>query len=111
MAVCREEGRSSGLAFASANGSPPCSTDYNAFFRQYLCRLQREQPEIFSEEEDVTRYGISRTPRRSAVTRAGQVGLSTLVVESVNRWRTVESAKAARPKLSMKMHYTAMPGV
>jgi hypothetical protein len=106
MAVCREEGRSSGLAFASATGSPPCSTDYNAFFRQYLCRLQQEQPEIFSEEEDVTRYGISRTPRRSAVTRAGQAGLSTLVVESMNRWRTVESAKAARPKLMILPTYS-----
>jgi hypothetical protein len=61
MAVCREESRSSEPVLASANGShcAPLTIIHNAFFRQYLCRLQRQQPDNFLEEEDVTReYGI-----------------------------------------------------
>ena len=106
LEVCEEEGRASGFAFAAQDGTPPDSSEYNALFRQYLCRLQQDNDEIFSEREDVTRYGISRTLRKSAVSRAGRAGLSEEVLNVINRWRTVENAKGSRPKHHMKNHYT-----
>lgn len=111
LMVCEEEGRTSGFAFYEPDGSPPNSTEYNALFRQYLCRMQRDHPEVFSRKEDVTRYGISRTPRRSAVTRAERAGLAEDVVNSVNRWRTIENAKNTRPRHNMRTHYMDARGL
>lgn len=106
LAVCESEGRRSGLAFAGPDGAPLESAEFNALFRQYLCRLQLEHEEVFSAKEDVTRYGISRTLRKSAVSRAGRAGLPEDVLNTMNRWRTVENAKGSRPKHNMKTHYT-----
>lgn len=106
MKVCEDEGRMSGFAFDEADGSPANSTEYNALFRQYLCRIQGDHPDVFSPKEEVTLYGISRTLRRSAVTRAGRAGLTEDVLNSVNRWNTVEHARGSRPRHNMRAHYT-----
>ena len=106
LEVCDAEGRSSGFVFSGGDGSPPDSAEFNALFRQYLCRMQQDYSELFSEKEDVTRYGISRTLRKSAVSRAGRAGLSEDILNVMNRWRTVENAKGSRPKHNMKNHYT-----
>jgi hypothetical protein len=103
---CAEEGWVSGFAFAEADGSPPDSTEFNALFRQYLRKLQKYHPDLFSIKEDVTRYGISRSLRKTAVTQAGKAGLSESEVSAVNRWRTIEQAKGSRPKHNMLTHYT-----
>eukprot|EP00956_Cyclotella_meneghiniana_P030673 scaffold78001_cov41-Cyclotella_meneghiniana.AAC.4 len=50
--------------------------EYNALFRQYLQRIQLDSPKQFAPEEDVTRYGINPTLRKTAVSRAGRAGLS-----------------------------------
>ena len=106
LEVCTEEGRQAGFAFANKDGLPPDTAEYNALFRQYLYRMQQEWEDIFSAKEDVTRYGISRTLRKSAVSRAGRAGLPEDVLNVMNRWRTVENARGARPKHNMKNHYT-----
>ncbi|KAL3787047.1 hypothetical protein ACHAWO_007436 [Cyclotella atomus] len=70
MKLCQEEG-----TFADADDVPPDSTEYNALFCQYLSRLQKQHQDLFSSKEDITHYGISRSLRKSAVTRAGKAGL------------------------------------
>jgi hypothetical protein len=112
LMVCEEEGRTLGFAFYESDGSPPNSTEYNALFCRYLCCIQQDYPEVFSRKEDVTRYDISRTPRRSsAVTRAERAGLAEDVVNSVNRWRSIENAKNTRPWHNMRTHYTDARGL
>lgn len=106
LQVCEEEGRTSGFAFAEANGDPPDVAEYNAMLRHYLRRMQVEHEDLFSPKEEVTRYGISRTFRKSAVTRADRAGLPESDLNAVNRWRTIERAKGTRPKHNMKTHYT-----
>ena len=106
LEVCELEDMTSGYAFAELDGSPPDTTEYNALFRQYLRRIQVDSPKQFAPEEDVTRYGINRTLRKTAVSRAGRAGLSGDLFNPMNRWRTVESAKGSRPKHNMRTHYT-----
>lgn len=104
--ICGVEGRSTGYVFAGADGSPPESSEYNALFRQYLRRIQFEGEESFPASEDISRYGISRSLRKTAVTRASRAGVGAEIVEAINRWRTVENAKGSRPKHNMRNHYT-----
>lgn len=107
LKLCVAEGRSSGFAFAESYGVPPDSTEYNALFRQNLRPLQKHHhAELFSVKEDVTKYGISRSLCKSAVTRAGKAGLSDSEISSVNRWRSLEQAKGTWPKHNMQTHYT-----
>jgi hypothetical protein len=106
MKLCQEEGRTSGFAFADADDVPPDSTEYNALFCQGLSRLQKQHQDLFSSKEDVTRYGISRSLRKLAVTRVGKAGLLGSEIGSVNRWQSVEQAKGSRPKHNMQTHYT-----
>jgi hypothetical protein len=75
-------------------------------FCQYLSRLQKQHQDLFSSKEDITHYGISRSLRKSAVTRVGKAGLSNSEIGLVNRWRSVEQAKGYCPKHNMQMHYT-----
>jgi hypothetical protein len=111
IALCESEGRKKGFVFDESEDSPPDTAEYNALFRQYLQRLQDFHPDLFSPKEDVTRYGISRTLRKSAVTRAGKAGLSETELSAVNRWRTAEKAKGTRPKHNMLTHYTDAKGL
>ena len=106
LKLCAMEGRTSGYAFDELDGAPPDTTEYNALLRQYLRRIQLDCPKQFPPEEDVTRYGINRTLRKTAVSRAGRAGLSGDLFNPMNRWRTVESAKGSRPKHNMRTHYT-----
>ena len=106
LMVCASEGRSTGYVFAGTDGSPPESSEYNALFRQYLRRIQFEGEESFPPSEDISRYGISRSLRKTAVTRASRAGVGSEIVEAINRWRTVENAKGTRPKHNMRNHYT-----
>jgi hypothetical protein len=101
MKLCQEEG-----TFADADDVPPDSTEYNVLFCQYLSRLQKQHQDLFSSKEDITHYGISRSLRKSAVTRAGKAGLSNSEIGSVNRWQSVEQAKGHCPKHHMQTHYT-----
>ena len=106
LEVCQEEGRTSGPAFDEPDGSPPNSSEYNAIFRQYLCLMQVHHPKLFGPDEDVTRYGTSRTLRKAATGRFSQAGLSETLIDAMCRWNTVEKAQGRRPKHNMRNHYT-----
>ena len=104
VSVCESEGRVSGPAFASPDGVLAISTEYDAVFRKYLKRIQTDT-DLMDKTEDVDSiYGISRTPRRSFVSRAKRAGYKQHVDE-VNRWRTRENAKGRKTRTSMQMLY------
>ena len=104
VSVCEEEDRFDGPAFATPAGALASSPDYNAVFLKYMKQVQTDTDLIDKREIIEDRYGISRTPRRTAVTRAKRAGY-TGEIDELNRWRTVENAKGRRVKLSMQMHY------
>lgn len=65
----------------------------------------QDETELISDEVDIEKmFGISRTPRRTAVSRTKNAGYDSLVSE-INRWRTVENAQGQKPRQEMKVHY------
>jgi hypothetical protein len=53
-------------------------------------------------------YGISRSFKRGAITRAQEAGVSQPDVDFMGRWRTVERAAGRKPGRSMREHYTEL---
>lgn len=68
--------------------------------------MQVHHPKLFGPDEDVTRYGTSRTLRKAATGRFSQAGLSETLIDAMCRWNTVEKAQGRRPKHNMRNHYT-----
>ena len=106
MALCAEEGRTSGYAFYDALGQPPSPTEYNALVRHYIQLLQEEDENLFDAKSDLNRYGISRTFRKTSETRARRAGIPKEQVEMVNRWRKIERAGGRKPNFDMADHYS-----
>jgi hypothetical protein len=104
--VCMQEGRTQGFAFAQADGSPPSSADYNVLVRQYLREIQNTKPKLFSPDEELSHYGISRTYQKSAENRARRAGMKDEEVIVMNRWKTTEQAQGRRPRHAMIDHYS-----
>ena len=104
--VTEAEGRTSGPAFADPNGILADPSDYDATFRKYLGRIEAlsrgdANTRLLPESVDVkTMFGISRTPRRTATTRAKRAGFADLA-EEMNRWRRVELAANRRVRQRM----------
>eukprot|EP00956_Cyclotella_meneghiniana_P038890 scaffold161714_cov40-Cyclotella_meneghiniana.AAC.1 len=111
LEVCASEGRVSGYAFKDDTNTLPTSADYNAMVRQYLKEIQSTRPDLFDEKEDLIRYGISRTYRKSSETRARRAGLKDEDVKEVNRWKTTEQAKGKKPRHAMIDHYSDARGL
>jgi hypothetical protein len=57
-------------------------------------------------EEIEETYGVSRSFRRGATSRATDLGLSSEVINANNRWQKVEAAGASNASLAMQEHYT-----
>ena len=103
--VADEEGRIGGPVFASPQGNLISSLDFDSTFRYYLEQVQ-EKTELIPGEEDVqVMYGISRTPRKTATTRAKRAGYDDKIDE-MNRWRKIESAANRRVRLTLQMLYS-----
>ena len=82
------------------------SGDYDATFRRYLLRVQKTTEKLIFEDSDVdAMYGISRTPRKTATTRAQRAGLGG-EVEKMNRWRKAEMAANRRIRHRMSALYS-----
>jgi hypothetical protein len=65
-----------------------------------------QSPQLFSMTEDLSRYGISRTYRKSAESRARKAGIKDDELKVMNRWRVTEQAKGKRPRRAMVDHYS-----
>ena len=109
--VTEAEGRTSDPAFADPTGTLADPSDYDATFRKYLGRIEalsrgESNSRLLPEGVDVkTMFGISRTPRRTATTRAKRAGFADLV-EDMNRWRRVELAANRRVRQRMLALYS-----
>ena len=99
------EGRVGGPAFASPTGDLLRSADVDATFRAYLHRVQQTKGSIPKSDDVDTMFGISRTPRRSATSRAKRAGYEKLA-EEMNRWRKVELAQNKRARHKMSALYS-----
>jgi hypothetical protein len=102
--VLKSEGRTEGPAFATPDGKLASSTNYDSVFRSYLKQVQATTDLIKDDEDIDNLYGISRTPRKTAVTRSKRAGY-TKEVDEMNRWRTVENAKGRKAKVPMNVLY------
>ena len=51
-------------------------------------------------------YGLNRSLRRGSTTLATLLKVDHSVVDAMNRWRTVESARGRQPKLPMREKYS-----
>jgi hypothetical protein len=95
-----------GPAFCNTDGTMLESKDMNASFVVLMERLKFEREELFEGVIDVDRdYGISRSLRRGANTRAKEEGVDKELRDFVNRWSTFEARRGARPNESMAQHY------
>eukprot|EP00804_Cyclotella_cryptica_P009196 CCRYP_003235-RA/>CCRYP_003235-RA protein AED:0.41 eAED:0.41 QI:0/0/0/1/0/0/2/0/290 len=74
--------------------------------RHYIQIIQEEDENLFDTKSDITRYGISRTFRKTSETRARRAGIPKDQVEMVNRWRKVERARGRKPNFDMADHYS-----
>lgn len=104
LKVAQSEGRTQGPAFATPQGRLIPSSEFDALFRQYLSEIQASTDLIDDKDVVEEKFGISRTPRRTAVSRAKRAGFRE-EVDEMNRWRTVENSKGRKAKVSMQMLY------
>ena len=105
--VRASEGCVSGPAFGDKNGRLASQARYNDIFRMYLKRVQNETIGLIAKDDDIDMYyGLSRTPRKTAVQRARNAGLGSDVVDAMNRWETIEAAGARKASMKMRDHYS-----
>jgi len=74
VGVCATEGRTEGPAFTTSDGNLAALVNYDAIFRKYLQKVQDETDLIPKDDDVDSMYGISRTPRKTVVSRAKRVG-------------------------------------
>ena len=93
--------------FSDFNYSPPKLSNYSDSFYLLLEEIQKTKPNLIKADLDVREeYGLSRSLRRGATTRAVVVGVDSTVIELNNRWRRVEAARGKLAGLSIRQHYT-----
>jgi hypothetical protein len=96
------EGCTSGPAFGNANGSVSFLYEYNSILHHFLSRIQQEDPDIIAENNDVkANYSFFRSFRKTAEGRARAARLNSSVQNTMNRWRTIKSAKGICPCFNM----------
>ena len=88
--VCESEGRTTGYAFADQLGQELEAAELNALVRHYLQEMRGDDPDKYSLNENLARYGISRTYRKASESRARRAGIKEEEVTIMNRWHTFE---------------------
>jgi hypothetical protein len=110
-----EQGFLHGPAFVDNQGVEVSSGRYEALILGSLLdhqQWEREQQvdieKLFDGVEIEEVYGISRSFKRGAITRAQEAGVRQPEVEFMGRWRTVEQAAGRKPGRSVREHYTEL---
>jgi hypothetical protein len=107
IAVREQVGRVHGPAFCNRTGEVASSYVYDSDFVERLLVLQAARPEVIPSEVDLgEQFGISRSFRWGSTSVARTRGVDDKLVQLINRWRTVESARGHQPTLPMKEHYS-----
>lgn len=87
--VLEEEGITNGWLFQNADGSQRRMNSFaNEFFAHLICISERN-PDLFEKGVDILNdYGLARSARRGATTRATNAGVSKPDIDWINRWNT-----------------------
>ena len=107
-ALLKAEGREevAGPAFCHKNGDMIMSYQMNEILHAVIEELAVLRPDLFLNRTDVaSAYGISRSFRRGANSRATEEGVKKEYRDLINRWSSFELKKGKRPHLSMTQHY------
>ena len=92
------------MSVANANKSLDTGSEYNAVFRQYLRQVQDKIYWIAGEVNVDVYFSLSQTPGKSTITQARCANLGTKHLDSMDRWRTVESANGRRLRFNMHQY-------
>jgi hypothetical protein len=110
-----EQGFLHSPAFVDNQGVEVSSGRYEALILGSLLdhqQWEREQQvdieKLFDGVEIEEVYGISRSFKRGAITRAQEAGVRQPEVEFMGRWRTVEQAAGRKPGRLVREHYTEL---
>jgi len=106
VSITESENRFDGPAFATPDGRLAFSCDYDAVFRTYLKRVQALTSFVPDDVNVDIYYSLSRTPRKSALTRARRANIGSTHLDAMNRWRTVETAQGRRSRFNMRQLYS-----
>jgi hypothetical protein len=108
LLCCNRLGHRSGpLFFDVRTGTRFKASAFEASFHQRLLSVQCVRDDLIGASVRIEdEYGISRSLRRGATSRAIDQGLPPHVVNANNRWRTLETAGARKASMAMQDHYT-----
>lgn len=108
-AVLVREGKHSqmGPALCEVNGYSYPRWKLNRELHTQLENLRMTRPELIGDGVDIAeRFGIHRSFRRGATTRAQQADVPHHIVVMNNRWRKSQNKAGGLPKLPMAVLYT-----
>jgi hypothetical protein len=110
-----EQGFFHGPAFCDHRGKEIDSGVYEGLILEVLHEHQDWEETQASEDHKLLkgvdidgRYGIFRSFKRGAITRAQEAGVSEADVNRAGQWRKVEGAKGRQAGGSMREHYTEL---
>jgi hypothetical protein len=110
-----EQGFLQGPAFVDPQGNEISSGRYEAVILGVLHdhklweAEQEEGCEKLFEDVDIDEvYGVFRSFKRGAITRAQEAGVDQSHVEFMGRWRKIEQAAGRKPGRSIREHYTEL---
>jgi len=96
-----------GPAFSDEEGNIARSRKYELAIMVRLAAIQEADPNLIPKDMDVyEEFGVSRSFRRGATSTARVRGVDDRQVDLVNRWRSFESARGRKPRLTMHDHYS-----
>jgi hypothetical protein len=105
--VREEEGCITGPAFGHKDSSVALMREYDDILHHFLKRIQFQNPNLFSEMDDIqANYGLLQTCRRTVEGRAQAANLDSGVQNAMNRWKKIEQAKGRSPRFNMVDHYS-----
>ena len=100
-------GHTRGPAFRDSRGKRCPPSHYAQSIMDMLTKIQKQHPDLISEKTNVPEeFGVGRSFRRGATSRARAAGLSEETIVLNNRWSTVESGRGRKPGFAMASHYT-----
>ena len=102
--VLVEEGKDkdTGPTFCHEDGSMIESRQMHTEFVNLLERLKFQSGHLFEGTDNIDRdYGVSRSLRRGANTRAKEEGVDETLRDFINQWSSFEAKRGNRPHMSM----------
>lgn len=108
VSMCEVVGYTRGPLFRDpVTGGKMKASAFEARFFRRLSAVQAQRLDLIGAGVDVEeQYGVSRSFRRGATSRAADMMLPPDVTNANNRWRSVENSGAKQTSMTMRDHYT-----